>query len=380
MIPLKWEKRLQEYLKERENWLKELYKTGSTWEGRRKFLKMSAMAAGFAATQSFVPHSFQLVDVVNAATPDSKQQAFTFAYISDSHLYEKTLNERFVRQLERAVADINALDPQPDFVLYGGDLAQLGQPGELKLGAQILKQVKAPIKMMVGEHDWFLDMGDLWKELFGKHYYSFDHKGVHFITLMSVNEKDFWTAKNLSPMQRMQIVSGLDDGRQSAFEVGVEEREWLARDLANIPKTTPIVVFSHSPLYKLYRPWNFWTDDADEIQALLQPFQTVTVIHGHTHQVLTNRIGNIHFHGMLSTAWPWPYAPQGLPKLTMQMNRPDPFNQTEGLGDGIIDVLGNGRVNKRYDLWNRNPMSVTAKYLDSNGQEDLPLKTTLPSY
>ena len=380
MIPLKWEKRLQEYLKERENWLKELYKTGSIWEGRRKFLKMSAMAAGFAATQSFVPHSFQLVDVVNAATPDSKQQAFTFAYISDSHLYEKTLNERFVRQLERAVADINALDPQPDFVLYGGDLAQLGQPGELKLGAQILKQVKAPIKMMIGEHDWFLDMGDLWKELFGKHYYSFDHKGVHFITLMSVNEKDFWTAKNLSPMQRMQIVSGLDDGRQSAFEVGVEEREWLARDLANIPKTTPIVVFSHSPLYKLYRPWNFWTDDADEIQALLQPFQTVTVIHGHTHQVLTNRIGNIHFHGMLSTAWPWPYAPQGLPKLTMQMNRPDPFNQTEGLGDGIIDVLGNGRVNKRYDLWNRNPMSVTAKYLDSNGQEDLPLKTTLPSY
>lgn len=380
MIPLKWEKRLQEYLKERENWLKELYQTGSTWEGRRKFLKMSAMAAGFAATQSFVPHSFQLVDVVNAATPDSKQQAFTFAYISDSHLYEKTLNERFVRQLERAVADINALDPQPDFVLYGGDLAQLGQPGELKLGAQILKQVKAPLKMMVGEHDWFLDMGDLWKELFGKHYYSFDHKGVHFITLMSVNEKDFWTAKNLSPMQRMQIVSGLDDGRQSAFEVGVEEREWLARDLANIPKTTPIVVFSHSPLYKLYRPWNFWTDDADEIQALLQPFQTVTVIHGHTHQVLTNRIGNIHFHGMLSTAWPWPYAPQGLPKLTMQMNRPDPFNQTEGLGDGIIDVLGNGRVNKRYDLWNRNPMSVTAKYLDSNGQEDLPAKTSLPSY
>jgi len=64
----------------------------------------------------------------------------------------------------------------------------------------------------------------------------------------------------------------------------------------------------------------------------------------------------------------------------MQMNRPDPFNQTEGLGDGIIDVLGGGRVNKRYDLWNRNPMSVTAKYLDSNGQEDLPLKTTLPSY
>jgi len=216
--------------------------------------------------------------------------------------------------------------------------------------------------------------------LFGQPYYSFDHKGVHFVTLMSVNEKDFWTAKGLTPMQRMQIVSGLDDGRQSAFEVGPEEREWLARDLAKVPKTMPLVVFSHSPLYKLYRPWNFWTDDAEQIQALLRPFSTVTVIHGHTHQVLTNRLGNIHFHGMLSTAWPWPYAPQGLPKLTMQMNRPDPFNQTEGMGDGIFKVLAGGRVDKRYDMWNRNPLFVSAKYLDSNGAADRPAKTTLATY
>ena len=27
--------------------------------------------------------------------------------------------------------------------------------------------------------------------------------------------------------------------------------------------------------------------------------------------MLTNRIGNIDFHGFLSTAWPWPYAPTG---------------------------------------------------------------------
>jgi hypothetical protein len=28
----------------------------------------------------------------------------------------------------------------------------------------------------------------------------------------------------------------------------------------------------------------------------------VVVIYGYTHQLLTNRIGNIHFHGMLFTA------------------------------------------------------------------------------
>lgn len=382
MVPLKWIKRREQYLRQRDEWFRGLMEAGRTWEGRRSFLKLSAMAAGAAAAQSFTPQSFQLIDMVSAGEPTqaSGQRPFTIAYISDSHLYEKTLNERFVRQLERAVADINALDPQPDFVLYGGDLAQLGQPGELKLGAQILKEVKAPMKMMVGEHDWFLDMGDLWKEMFGAPFYSFDHKGVHFVTLMSVNEKDFWTAKGLTPMQRMQIVSGLDDSRQSAFEVGEEEREWLRKDLAKVPKTRPLVIFSHSPLYKLYRGWNFWTDDAEQVQALLQPFSTVTVIHGHTHQVLTNRIGNIHFHGMLSTAWPWPYAPSGLPRLTVQMNRPDPFNQTDGMGDGTINVNAAGRVNKEYNLWNRNPLHVSEKYLSSNGALDRPDKTTLPSY
>ena len=384
MIPLKWIKRRQEYLNRRDAWFSEIMDAGKVWEGRRKFAKMAAMAAGAAATSSFVPHSFQLVDVVsaesNAAVPQRGVSPFSFAYISDSHLYEKTLNERFVRQLERAVADINALDPQPDFVFYGGDLAQLGQPGELRLGAEILKQVKAPIKMMVGEHDWFLDMGDLWKELFGQPYYSWDHKGIHFVTLMSVNEKDFWTAKGYTPMERMQIVSGLDDSRQSAFEVGEAGREWLKRDLAKIPKTTPLVIFSHSPLYKLYRGWNFWTDDAELVQAILQPYSTVTVIHGHTHQVLTNRIGNIHFHGMLSTAWPWPYAPSGLPKLTVMMNRSDPFNQTDGMGDGTFSVKAHGRLDTQYNLWNRNPMRVSEKYLSSNGTLDRPPKPGLPTY
>ncbi len=181
-------------------------------------------------------------------------------------------------------------------------------------------------------------------------------------------------------MQRMQIVSGLDDGRQSAFEVGEEERAWLKNDLAKVPKTKPVIVFSHSPLYKLYRPWNFWTDDAEQVQALLRPFNMVTVIHGHTHQVLTNRLGNIHFHGMLSTAWPWPYAPQGLPKLTMMMNRPDPFNQVEGMGDGLIKVNVSGYIDHEYNMWNRNPLKVSERYLSSNGTLDRPSRTTLSTY
>jgi 3',5'-cyclic-AMP phosphodiesterase len=172
----------------------------------------------------------------------------------------------------------------------------------------------------------------------------------------------------------------LDNGIQSRFMVGADQRAWMEKDLQAFSNDTPIIVFSHSPLYKYYRPWNFWTEDADEVQAILRRFDSVAVIHGHTHQMLTNRIGNIHFHGMASTAWPWPYAPEGLPALTVQMNRADPFDPNDGLGDGSIHVDSEGLVDALYNLWNRNPVQVTSAYIDSNGLDNLPQQPNLVSY
>src|SRR5579875_212145 len=355
---------------------------------RRTFLKLSAATMGAVMAKGLVPpHTFQLIDVANAAvdknwgTHGAQGSApFRFAYISDAHLYERTLNQRFIRAIVKAVDDVNALDPQPDFVLYGGDLAQLGSPGQLETGRQILGNLKAPVKMMVGEHDWFLDLGEKWQELFGPPTYSFDWKGVHVVVLQSVYEKDFWTARKMTPAERMQTVAGLDNAVQSRFEVGDAQREWLKNDLAKVSKSTPLLIFSHSPLYKYYRPWNFWTEDAEQVQALLRPFKNVTVIHGHTHQMLFNRIRNINFYGMLSTAWPWPYAPQGLPELTVQMNRADPFDQLDGLGDGEFTARTDQLVDTVYNLWDRNPVTVRADYLVSGGKVDRPPAPQFASY
>jgi predicted phosphodiesterase len=371
------------YLEDRENLLRKLGQLP-----RRSFLKVAAATAGAAMAKGLLPpHSFQMVEVAGAAPNKGTamngfggKPPFRFAYISDTHLYEKKLNERFIRAILKAVDDVNSLDPQPDFVFFGGDLAQLGKPGELKMGAEILKTIKAPVKMMVGEHDWFLDMGELWQELFGPPSYSFDWKGVHCVVLMSVMEKDFWTARRMTPEERMHTVAGLDNGVQSRFEVGEAGRTWLKNDLSRVSHDTPILVFSHSPLYKYYRDWNFWTDDAEEVQAILRPFKTVTVVHGHTHQLLNNRIGNISFHGMLSTAWPWPYAPSGLPPLTIQMDRADPFDQFDGCGDGSFQVHEGGLIDGINNLWDRNPVTVKHSYLSSNGATDRPVPTKLPSY
>jgi 3',5'-cyclic AMP phosphodiesterase CpdA len=184
----------------------------------------------------------------------------------------------------------------------------------------------------------------------------------------------------LSPAERMQIVAGLDNGIQSRFEVGDAQRKWLSDDLAKVPHTTPLLVFSHSPLYKYYRNWNFWTDDAEQVQAILKPYRHVTVIHGHTHQMLQNQIGNISFYGMLSTAWPWPYAPTGLPPLTIQMNRADPFDQFDGLGDGQFNVRPDGLADMIYNLWDRNPVTIKADYLTSRGKTARPPGPQFASY
>src|SRR5262245_10792954 len=123
---------------------------------RRHFLKVSMGFAAMAATAGIIqPHSFQLVNVAQAAEGVG---GFRFAYVSDTHLYAKGMTHRFAKAALKAVEDVNALDPAPDFVLFGGDLAQLGRPDELALGQQILKGLKPPLRMMVGEHDWYLDL------------------------------------------------------------------------------------------------------------------------------------------------------------------------------------------------------------------------------
>ncbi len=381
------ERKEEQYLKEREKFFEMLPKLN-----RRQFLKVAMASAAVAlAKNQFPPHSFQLVEAVEAKQGGTEVK-FRFAYISDTHLYERKLNERFVRAALKAVEDVNALDPQPDFVLFGGDLAQLGQAEELKLGKEILSQLKAKLYMMVGEHDWYLDLGEKWLELFGQNlpkgsygWYSFDHKGVHFIVLNSVIVEDYWTETKMTPMDRMKFMAQLDNPKGRPFTVGKGylgdgQIRWLKEDLAKVSRDTPIVVFSHSPLYKYYKPWNFWTDDAEEVQALLRPFKNVTVIHGHTHQPVFNRIGNINFYGMLSTAWPWPYAPTGLPKLTIKMNRADPFDQFDGVGVGTAEVLWNGKANKIYNLWGREPIKVTARYLESDGKEEVPPIPVDPSF
>jgi len=324
---------------------------------RREFLK----GAGAIAAASTLPLS-----TVEIAFADSKKN-FTFGYISDSHIQHIKGNQfvnNWDRGLIRSVAEANLMQPKPDFVVFGGDLAQLGTKPELDHGAEMLAKLNYKTYHVLGEHDYYLDLGEYWSELFGDHYYSWDHKGVHFIVLNSIITFKEWTFDRWpTPEQRMLEMAGLDNPNGSPFMVGDAQRAWLAKDLEKVSKDTPVVVFSHSPIQKLYKGWNFWTDDAEQIQALLAPFADATVIYGHVHQIQYNQIGNISFHAVMATAWPWPYpstyaqAEHTMPKLTVPMNRADPFFERDATGWQFID-MSNGRVSMSYNLANNTNRTV----------------------
>jgi 3',5'-cyclic AMP phosphodiesterase CpdA len=324
---------------------------------RRGFLKTAGSVAAIGALP------VTLVELAFA----KPAQNFTFAYISDAHIQHiraATFVNNWDRGLIRAVAETNLITPKPDFVMFGGDLAQLGSKPELDHGAEMLARLNAPLKAVMGEHDYYLDLGEYWSKLFGPQYYSFDHKGVHFVVLNSILTFDDWTFNRWpTAEQRMLEMAGLDNPNGSPFMVGEKQRDWLAKDLAKVQTDTPVVVFSHSPLQKIYKGWNFWTEDAEQVQALLAPFDKVNVIYGHVHQIQYNQIGNISFNSVMATAWPWPYpqsyaqAESHLPKLTIPMNRADPFFERDATGWQVINV-NTGRVDLAYNLYSNKPRTV----------------------
>jgi hypothetical protein len=188
---------------------------------------------------------------------------------------------------------------------------------------------------------------------------------VHFVVLNSILTYDEWTYERWpTEEQRMLEMAGLDNPNGSPFMVGKKQREWLHRDLDKVKKETPIVLFSHSPIQKIYKGWNFWTEDAEAVHVLLKPFSDVTVVYGHVHQIQYNQIDNMSFHAVMATAWPWPYpesyaqAESHLPKLTVPMNRADPFFERDATGWQFIN-MNNGRVAMDYNLYNNTNRTVS---------------------
>ena len=232
----------------------------------------------------------------------SAPATFTFAQISDSHLgFARDPNRDVANTLRRAVERINALPQPPDFLLHTGDLTHLAKPAEFDAVSEILKGVKAGRVFYVpGEHDFDADGNKEYLARFGKGasgsgWYSFDHRGVHFVGLVNAA-----TSK-----------SGSADGGLGV--IGAEQLAWLEKDLAGLADSVPVVVFAHVPLWTVYEKWGWGTRDAEQALRALRRFGSLTVLNGHIHQAMRKIEGNVTFHTARSTAFPQAEPGKGTP-------------------------------------------------------------------
>lgn len=222
----------------------------------------------------------------------SKKASFSFVQISDSHIgfIKEGINTDVAATLKEAIARINALPEQPDFILHTGDLTHLAEADEFDALDQLLKSVKTKqIFFVPGEHDVTGDNGKLYLQRFGKStkgqgWYSFDHNGVHFVGLVNV----------------------VDIQQNGLGALGNEQLKWLEDDLKDRSGETPIVVFAHIPLWSVYPKWGWGTDDGAQALSCLKRFGSVTVLNGHIHQTLKKVEGRVTFHTAMSTAFPQP--------------------------------------------------------------------------
>jgi len=228
--------------------------------------------------------------------PSAKVTPFTFVQVSDSHIgFNKEPNPDARATFREAVARISAMPDRPAFILHTGDVTQLSKPQEFDDADQILKEAGLPVFHVPGEHDMldegqgraYLDrygqgtLGDGWR--------SFDTDGVHFVGL--VNVKD------------------LQAGGMG--HLGAAQLDWLKQDLAGLSSSTPLVIYTHIPLWTIYADWGWGTDDSLQALALMRRFGSVTVLNGHIHQIITKVEGNIAFQTARSTAFPQPAPGQG---------------------------------------------------------------------
>jgi 3',5'-cyclic AMP phosphodiesterase CpdA len=107
----------------------------------------------------------------------------------------------------------------------------------------------------------------------------------------------------------------LDNVSDPGASVGDAQRAWLADDLERQARETPIVVFTHRPLFDLAPAWDWATRDGAQVIALLMPYPNVTVFYGHIHQEHHVMTGHIAHHSAKSLIFPLP-APGSQPRRT----------------------------------------------------------------
>jgi calcineurin-like phosphoesterase family protein len=277
---------------------------------RRDFLKLAGLG-GVVFASSLGPWGRALA---------AAGQDFFFVQMTDTHWgFEGPPNPEAKNTLKRAVAAVNGLKRQPDFVMFTGDLTHAADNDKERQRRMtefksIVSELKVKdVRFIPGENDAGLDAGEMYKNMFGVGHYSFDHKGVHFVALDNVSDPN-----------------GL---------IGEDQLQWMHADLAKLDKAHPVVVFAHRPLFDLYPQWDWATKDGAKAIDILTPYENATVFYGHIHQEHHQMTGKIAHHAAESLIFPFPLAGSQPKRSPVPWDAAHPY---KGLGFTSAQTQGSG--------------------------------------
>jgi Icc protein len=297
-----------------------------TWN-RRDFLALSAATSAASA----FPLKLQA-----AKKP---VEDFTFLFITDCHLQPELNAAGGCHQ-----AFIKARTISSDFVIQGGDhvfdalaVGQDRATSLINLYTKTEQDLGMKVHHTIGNHDLFgvypasgvattdpLYGKKFFEDHFGKLYYSFDHKGVHFIVLDSI---------------------GITSDRGYEGRIDPAQLVWLAADLKALPAFTPIVVSVHIPLVTAFDAYaqplpkppahhGLSVANAYEVLPLFEGHNVLGVLQGHTHinEVVTWHGVPYFTSGAVSGNW-WQGTRMGTPE-----------------GFTVVDIK-DGKLSTRYETY-----------------------------
>ncbi len=222
---------------------------------------------------------------------------FDFVFMTDIHLQTEM---GALTAFNKAIDTANRI--KADFVLTGGDLVYDVLRGNVSRGDSLFRLYKEtirrfnkPVYNVIGNHDLFgiypesdVTAKDpnykygMYERYLGPTYYSFQHKGWHFIVLNSIEEKDKKYIGNIS----------------------AEQIAWLKKDLDSVDSRMPIALAMHIPLITVQPqytvsnastitevPNDLWVANRNEVLDLFKQHNLKLVLQGHLHWVEDINVG-----------------------------------------------------------------------------------------
>lgn len=213
---------------------------------------------------------------------------FTFIFITDIHIQPES---NAVEGFKKAIDEINKINP--DFVITGGDLIYdaLGVSYEradslFNLYNETIKLINSPVYNTIGNHEifgWYeksgvqrdhLEFGKkMYENRIGKTYYSFEHKGVKFFILDSIEE--------------------IPEGGKYYGYVNDEQIKWLKNELSYTDTATPLVISTHIPFITTFsqikagsqkeNERGLVVENSKEVLDLFSSHNLKLVLQGHLH-------------------------------------------------------------------------------------------------